>query len=295
MVTGASGPVGHALVRRLLERDEVRACVRRPESAEPLRALGAKVALGLLDDADSLAEVLGGVFTLFHLVGGPNHADDDALLDANHGSTLRAIAAAKAAGVRRIILVSVPGAGPEASDPFLRAKGLAEEAVSTSGLQHAIIRSSHVYGLGGVWFAAVVQGALARPPLAIATAVGSEVAPVLDVDLAATLVAADDRAGDLGGMWAIEGPDTAGAGDLAERLAGPEAGAAVPLEPGSAPEVLAELLDIPVPPVLADHLLRPARADAPDATSAFGPELTSLDAGLAQTFARASAAAPPAG
>ncbi len=292
MVTGASGPIGHALVPRLLERDEVRACVRRTEAAEPLRSLGAKVALGRLDDADALAEVLGGVFTVFHLVGGPNHSDEAALLDANHGSTLRAIAAAKTAGVRRIILVSVPGASPEASEPYLRAKGLAEEALSTSGLQHAIIRSSHVYGLGGVWFTAVVQGALARPPMAIATAVGSEVAPVLDSDLAATLVAADDRAADLGGTWAIEGPETVSAGHLAERLAGSEAGGAVPIEPGTASGVLAELLDIPVPSVLADHLLRPARADAPDAASAFGIELTSLDTGLAETFARASAAAP---
>lgn len=290
MVTGASGPVGHALVRRLLLKDEVRACVRRPEAAEPLRAMGAKVALGRLEDADALAEVLSGVFTIFHLVGGPNHADHDALLDANHGSTLRAIAAAKEVGVPRIILVSVPGANPEAPDPFLRAKGLAEEAVSTSGLQHAIVRSSHVYGLGGLWFTAVVQGALASPPRAIAAAAADEVAPVLDEDLAAVLVAADDREGDLGGTWALEGTDAERAVDLARRLAGPDAGGAVPLDAERAPGVLASLLGIPVPRVVADHLLRPERADALDAAAEFGVDLTSLDRGLAWTFERVAAA-----
>jgi uncharacterized protein YbjT (DUF2867 family) len=295
MVTGASGPVGHALVRRLRRKDEVRACVRRLEAAEPLRALGAKVAMGRLEDADALAEVLGGVFTLFHLVGGPNHADDDALLDANHGSTLRAIAAAKEAGVPRIILVSVPGASAEAADPFLRAKGLAEEAVSTSGLQHAIVRSSHVYGLGGLWFTAVVQGALVRPPVAIALVADELLAPVLDDDLAAVLVAADDRDTDLAGTWALEGPDSASAADLTERLAGPGAGEAVPLDADRAPGVLAELLGIPVSRVVADHLLRPERADAPDAAAAFGVGLTGLDAGLVGTLARSAAATPPAG
>ena len=293
MVTGASGPVGHALVRRLLGRDEVRACVRRPEAAEPLRDLGAKVALGRLDDADALAEVLGGVFTLFHLVGGPNHADEAGLLEANHGSTLRAIAAAKEANVPRIVLVSVPGASPDASEPFLRAKGLAEEAVTTSGLQHAVVRSSHVYGLGGVWFTAVVQGALLRPPVAIATATTGTVAPVLDDDLARVLVAADDREGELAGTYAVEGPDAIAVGELAERLAGPDAGGAVPLGADRAPGVLAELLGIPVSRGMADLLLAPARADAPDAAAAFGVRLTALTAGLATTFERAAAAPPP--
>ena len=134
MVTGASGPVGHALVPLLAQKDEVRAAVRDPEEAEPLRALGAKVTLERLDDADALAEVLAGVFTLVHLVGGPDQPHDHALLDANHGSTVRALAAAREAGVHRFVFVSVPGASAESPVPFLRAKGLAEEAVTTSGL-----------------------------------------------------------------------------------------------------------------------------------------------------------------
>ncbi|MDH4113613.1 MAG: NAD(P)H-binding protein, partial [Actinomycetota bacterium] len=75
MVTGASGPVGHALVPLLVRKDEVRVAVRDESSAEPLRALGAKVTVDRLDDADALAEVLGGVFTLVHLVGGPDQPD----------------------------------------------------------------------------------------------------------------------------------------------------------------------------------------------------------------------------
>lgn len=290
MVTGASGVVGHALVERLLRRDEVRACVRRPDAAEPLRAMGAKVALGRLDDADALAEVLGGVYTLFHLVGGPNQADADALLDANHGSALRAVAAARAAGVERLILVSVPGADPTAADPFLRAKGLAEEAVVTSGLQHAVIRSSHVYGLGGLWFAAVVAGATTVPPRAIGT---EAVAPLLAEDLAAVLAAADDRADGPAGTWALEGPDALAPTELAARLGGADA---VPVAPGpGAAAALEALLGIPLPPSAVAHVLRPSRADAPDAAAAFGRAPSPLDEGLRRTVERGATPAAPAG
>ena len=68
LVSGASGPIGHALVPLLVRKDEVRAAVRHPDAAEPLRALGAKVTVGRLDDADALAEVLRRVYTVIHLV-----------------------------------------------------------------------------------------------------------------------------------------------------------------------------------------------------------------------------------
>ena len=291
MVTGGSGVVGHALVRELVREDEVRVCVRRPETAEHLRALGAKVALGRLDDADALAEVLGGVFTLFHLVGGPHQPSDDALMDANHGSTVRAVAAAKEAGVRRIILVSVPGASPEASDPFLRAKGLAEEVVVTSGLEHVVVRATHVYGLGGLWFTAAVQGALADPPIAVGGA--DPVAPLLAEDLAAVLSAADSHEERLEGIWALEGPDALTPRTLVRLLADGTRVPARSLGPDADAE-LETLLGFPLTPAAVAHLLRPERADAADAAAAFGVERTPLAEGLRRTFARVPTVLPPA-
>ena len=218
MVTGASGPIGHALIPLLRRKGEVRATVRDPAAADDLRARGAKVMVGRLDEAGELAEVLRGVFTLVHLVGGPDY-DDDALLDANHGSTLRAMTAAREAGVRRILLVSVFGASPDATIPFLRAKGLAEEAVTSSGLQHAVIRSAPVVGAGSLWFAATVAGALQVPPIVWGPGDRS-IAPVAVGDLAATLAVADDLDEDLAGTWALEGPDAVTAEEVVALLAG---------------------------------------------------------------------------
>jgi uncharacterized protein YbjT (DUF2867 family) len=290
MVTGASGPVGHALVALLVQRDEVRAAVRRPDAAEPLRALGAKVTVGRLDDADALAEVLRRVETVVHLVGGPNQPDDDALWDANHGSVMRALTAAKVAGVPRFVVVSVPGASPGAPGAYLRARGLAEEAVATSGLEHAVVRSTHVYGLGSLWFAAVVQGALASPPLVVGDG-AQQVAPVAAEDLAAVLAAADDRQGELAGTWCLEGPHALSAGALTTLLSGEGAPAAEHVRGDDARRRLEGLLGISVSAAAVETFESPSRADAPDAAEAFGVDRTPLVEGLRAALTAASA--PP--
>jgi len=289
MVTGASGPVGHALVPLLVGKDEVRAVVRRPEAAEPLRAMGAKVAVGRIDDADALAEVFRRVFTVIHLVGGPNQPDEDALWDANHRSVLRAVTAAREAGVRRFVLVSVPGASPEASDPYLRARGLAEEAVTTSGLDHAVVRSTHVVGAGSVWFTSVVAGAAASPPVVIGDGHQS-LAPVAVEDLAGVLAAADDHEGELAGTWALEGPEVVSADRLVELLTGDTASTFRHADGPEAVASLEDLLGMGVSSETAARYCEPCRADAPDAARAFGHTGTSLTEAIRRTLDRVAEA-----
>jgi uncharacterized protein YbjT (DUF2867 family) len=288
MVIGASGMIGRALVPLLVRKDEVRASVRRSEAADPLRAAGAKVAVGRFDDADALAEILKRVYTVVHLVGGPNQSDDDAVLAANHGSVLTALAASREAGVRRFVLVSAAGASIGASNRYLRAKGLAEEAVANSGMEHAIVRSTHAYGFGGLWLAATVEGATASPPFVIGD--GSQpVAPVFAGDVAAVLAAADDRDGRLEGTWALEGPDVLTMSELVTILAAPAADPAVPLPPAAAAARLTDGLGTFVSQTAAEVFALPSRADAPDAADAFGVDRTTLADGL-RAMARAPAA-----
>lgn len=285
MVTGASGVIGRSLVPLLTTRDEVRACVRRADAADPLRAAGAKVAIGRSDDADALAAILRGVYTLIHLVGGPNQSDPDRMLAANHGSVITALVAAKEAKVRRFILVSAPGAAVDAVHPYLRAKGLAEEAVVNSGLEYAVVRSTHVYGLGGLWFTSVIEGALAVPPFVVGA--GDQIiAPILADDLAAVIAAADDRTGELHGSWGLEGIDALTPAELV-RSFGVDP---VPLQPDVAAGRLTERLGTPVSVSATELFALPSRADAPDAASAFGVERTPFDVGLRRTMQRAATA-----
>lgn len=288
MVIGASGLIGRALVPLLVRKDEVRACVRRPEAADPLRALGAKVAVGSFGDADALSEILKRVYTVIYLVGGPNQPDDDAVLAANHSSVVAALAASREAGVRRFVLVSATGASIDATNPYLRAKGLAEEAVANNGMEHAIVRSTHAYGLGGLWLAATVEGATASPPFVVGD--GSQpVAPVFADDVAAVLAAADDSDGRLEGTWAIEGPDIVTMAELVAILAAPDADPPVPLTIQEAAGRLTDGLGTLVSETTAEVFSLPSRADAPDAAGAFGVERTTLADGLRATARMAAA------
>ncbi|MGE5227802.1 MAG: SDR family oxidoreductase [Planctomycetaceae bacterium] len=292
LVTGASGVVGRAVVKALLAHDEVRAQVRRPESAEPLRALGAKVAVRSAGTSEALDELLPRCHTLVHLIGGVCQPDPDELFHANHGSVLSALEAAKEAGTRRFVLLSVPGADPEAAHPFLRAKGLAEEAVRESGLEHAIVRATHVYGLGGLWFTAAVEGALRDPPFVCGPGT-QELAPLFAEDLGAVVAAVDDRAAEVAGTWALEGPDVVSADGLVGLLRDEDA---VPdhADGQAAAQVLTALLGIRLDAVTASWFAMPSRADAPDAAEAFGVGTTRLLEGLRITVAAAAARGPVA-
>jgi uncharacterized protein YbjT (DUF2867 family) len=288
MVTGASGVVGEAVVRSLLARDEVRATVRRPETAEPLRALGAKVAVRTIERPDDLAEILQRVHTVVHLIGGPSQPDDDEVFAANHRSALAAVAAATELKVRRFVLVSVPGAGPDDDDAFLRAKGLAEEAVASSDLDHAIVHLAPVYGVGGLWFTALVQGALAEPPVVLGDP-DRLAAPVFADDVGALVSALDDHPGELGGTWALEGPEIVSFRELLHVLRDDDRAPDV-LDPRQGATRLAELLDVPVSLTAARYLAMAGRADdAPEAAAAFGMTRTGLLDGLRATLARAGA------
>jgi len=287
MVTGASGVIGRATVKALLARDEVRATVRRASDATYLRQLGAKVAVRDIDSPDALSELLPRCHTVVHLIGGVAQPDPDELFHANHGSVLRALEAAKHAGAERFVLLSVPGADPETTHPFLRAKGLAEEAVRASGMQHAIVRSTHAYGLGGLWFTSAVEGALSEPPFVVGPG-DNDLAPVFVEDVASVIAAIDDAQAELAGTWGLEGPDVVTADGFARMLRGD--GATPNHASGqAAAETLTRLLGVPFDAVTASFLALPSRADAPDAAGAFGVSRTPLIDGLRVTLEAAAA------
>ncbi|HXF36483.1 MAG TPA: NAD(P)H-binding protein [Actinomycetota bacterium] len=284
-VAGASGVVGRAVVRALVPRDpEVRALVRRPAPVEDLRTLGAKVAVGRLDDAVWLELVFHDAESVVHLVGGMAEADEEAYRAAIRDPLRASLAAARRAGVQRFLFVSRPGASPNAPHPLLRVLGEAEELVAASGIPHATIRATHAYGVGGLWFTAFVQGALQRPAEVVGP--GTQIlAPVLADDLAAVLAAADDARDLPPGPWGAEGPDRVAADGLARLLAGD--GDIRHLSPEEAAPRLSALLERPFPLPACALMAMDSVADAPDAFAAFGVPRTSLADGLRRTLERA--------
>lgn len=144
-VTGAFGFTGRAIAEALLARgDRVVTLTRRTPTDDPL-ASRLTVAPLAFDRPADLADSFAGVDTLFNTYW----------IRFPRGSTTfeRAVvdsavlfAAARRAGVRRIVHLSVVGASPDAPTPYARAKGQLEGILRSSGLEWAIIRPTLTYG-----------------------------------------------------------------------------------------------------------------------------------------------------
>jgi 2-alkyl-3-oxoalkanoate reductase len=107
-VTGATGFLGGALVRRLLAQGvPVRALARPSPRADALQALGTEVLRGDLADSAAISRAVRGTEVVYHLaamVGGPGALAD--FLDVNRGGTERVFNAALEGGVRAIVYSS---------------------------------------------------------------------------------------------------------------------------------------------------------------------------------------------
>jgi NADH dehydrogenase len=288
VVTGASGGIGRVLVPMLAERGEVRAVIRGGADAEQLRAAGAKVAVADLADTATVATAMAGAHTVIHLAGGLDFPDEAAYEAANLGTVADALEGAAEAQVARFMLLSYPGASPSSPNAYLRAKGQAEEALRTSGLEHLILRTTHVYGPRQRWLDEM-RAAAARP--VAATVVGSghqRIAPSYVEDVARALVAGDDRAGAVSGTFALQGPDERTADELVDLLAG-RPRRKVHLAPSAARRA-ARLLGRRLSLTMLEVLAADSLADGPDAASELGIALTPFREGLAASGVSGSVA-----
>jgi uncharacterized protein YbjT (DUF2867 family) len=217
LVTGAGGLVGRAAVAALLrqEVEHVRAVVRDPAQVAGLRRLGAKVALLEATDPDGLAAAMDGVFTACSLTGSLWSAEDPAAAVVEPARVF--LAAARAAGVRRVVVCSPAAVGTPAApgNPHLAAKAEVERMVAASGLEHAILRCTHVAGPGSRLLRLLSD----REPVPVPGDGHQRVAPVWVGDVAAAIATADDAA-ELAATWSLAGPDEVSLDELVDAVHG---------------------------------------------------------------------------
>jgi uncharacterized protein YbjT (DUF2867 family) len=152
LLTGATGLIGSALLRRLTARREpVRCLVRDPRRLGDQR-VRVQIALGDLTQPQSFRHAMRGVRTVVHLAGSIRDQQTTAfgggvrsIEELNGVATWRMVQAAERAGVERFVFVSALSASTFNRARFFRAKALAEEAVRASGLSSVIFAPSLVY------------------------------------------------------------------------------------------------------------------------------------------------------
>jgi uncharacterized protein YbjT (DUF2867 family) len=189
LLTGATGLVGSALLPRLLaDGTEVRCLVRDP------RRLGAQrvrvqIALGDLTDPPSFRNALRGVQTVVHLAASIRDQPHGSIEELNGIATWRMVEAAERQGVERFVFFSALGASSHHRTRLLRAKALAEQAVSEAGLASIVFSPSIVYAPGDPWLTLLER--LALLPLMPVSGSGRAVfQPIWAEDVADCVIAA---------------------------------------------------------------------------------------------------------
>ena len=145
---GATGGVGHRLAPMLIHAGhEVSGLHRKAEQADDLRAAGVTPVQGdLMDmDAKALGYAVAGHDAIVFSAGAAGSGPERTAEIDGHGP-VKMIEAARAAGIRRLYLVSAmpeAGRGTEVKHGFelyMRTKKEADAALSISGLDWVILR-----------------------------------------------------------------------------------------------------------------------------------------------------------
>lgn len=149
-MTGATGFIGRALLRHLLDSGRDVRVMIRPARRTPRLPKGQPidVAVVSLTDDRAIRAALRDVDVIFHLAGAEWQGRNADLLAVDMRGTEALVRVAAEAKVKRILTVSHLGASRASGYPVFKAKGVAEEHIRRSGIAHTIFRSSIVFGPG---------------------------------------------------------------------------------------------------------------------------------------------------
>jgi uncharacterized protein YbjT (DUF2867 family) len=275
LVTGATGTAGSEVVRALAARRRpVRALVRDRARAERLLGTAAELAVGALGDPASVHAALRDCDALVL-----SCADDPRRVDWEKG----AIAAAAAAGVRRIVKLSAINAVPGAPVAFWDWHGQVEHELGRARVPSVILRSS--FYMSNLLAAA---GAVAQTGRLFAPAGAARIAMIDPRDVGAAAAAVATSPDHDGRTYVLTGPAAIDYVDVARALAAATGREIAYVDvPDAAAH--AQLVEDGMPAFAADQVVRlyeRLRAGAAEQVTTALPQLTGRPARDIDQFAR---------
>ena len=191
VVTGATGNIGRPLTQALADAGQEVTAISRHAAAVPD---GVRHVVADLAEPAGLKPALSGAKALFLLLSGDLHA-----ADADPADVIRV---AKAAGVRRIVLLSTQGVSTRPFGTTRIAMQTLENTLRESGLDWAILRPGG-FASNALWWAESV-----RTQRLVAAPFGDTGVPIIDpADIAEVAAACllDDRHS--GAVYELTGPE----------------------------------------------------------------------------------------
>ncbi|HEX9162915.1 MAG TPA: SDR family oxidoreductase [Thermoanaerobaculia bacterium] len=205
LVTGAGGTVGSELVRQLQAAGvPFRAAYNHAEKAKAAKTKGIDAVVIDFNRPETLRDALRGIDKMFLLLGG---APDQTQLELN------AVNAAKAAGVKHIVKLSVWGAEGEQFS-FAKIHRPVEKAIEQSGMAWTFLRPNGFmqnmanYNAGSIKSQGAFYGSIGD----------AKISHVHVKDIAAVALKALTEAGHERKAYTLSGPEALSYSEVAEKL-----------------------------------------------------------------------------
>ena len=220
LLTGATGYVGGRLLRRLEEQGcRVRCLARRPEFLQAQAGPQTELVRGDVLDAASLSAAFRDVAVAYYLVHSMGSTGD--FEEQDRQAARNFAAAARQAGVRRIIYLGGLGEGVDALSPHLRSRHEVGNQLRASGVPVIEFRASIVIGSGSLSFE-LVRALVERLPVMVTPRWVRVLAqPIAINDMLAYLIAALDLSVTGSKTYEVGGPDVVSYADLMREYARP--------------------------------------------------------------------------
>ncbi|MBW2268545.1 MAG: NAD(P)H-binding protein [Deltaproteobacteria bacterium] len=298
LVTGANGHLGRRLLRRLVGERELVAVVRSERARAQIEALALtpapRIAVLEYGDAAALGTAARGCSHAAHLVGILKEGSNSSYTAAHEDSAAALAEAADAAGLARVVLLSILGSRPASSNACLASKGRSETILRDARTPLLVLRVPMVLGEGD--FASRALAGQAGAPFAALVRGGASLEqPIYAGDVVDAIVAGITREGLDAVALDLAGPESLSRRALLAR--------AVAVVDGTMPKILPVpfffnraaawlferlLSDPPLTRAMLGVLDHDDSVDVRPACTRLGIELTTLDETLRRCIPRES-------